>query len=62
MHQIMEWNEDVSDAVKAELAENIRTFDEDKYKTGVEIFLKGKGCVEDGHATERVCDLIESKL
>ena len=47
---------------EAELAENIRTFDEAKYREGVEAFLKGKGCVEDGHATERVCDLIESRL
>ena len=47
---------------EAELAENIRTFDEDTYKAGVEAFLKGKGCVEDGRATERVCDLIESRL
>ena len=47
---------------EAELAENIREFDEAKYREGVEAFLKGKGCVEDGHATERVCDLIESRL
>ena len=47
---------------EAELAENIRAFDEAKYREGVEAFLKGKGCVEDGHATERVCDLIESRL
>ena len=40
----------------------LRAFDEAKYREGVEAFLKGKGCVEDGHATERVCDLIESRL
>ena len=47
---------------EAELAENIKAFDEDKYRAGVEAFLKGKGCVEDGHATERVCDLIEKAI
>ena len=47
---------------EAGLAENIASFDEAKYRAGVDAFLKGKGCVEDGHATERVCDLIESLL
>ena len=47
---------------EAELAENIKAFDEDKYRAGVELFLEGKGCVEDGHATERVCDLIEKTM
>ena len=47
---------------EAGLAENIAAFDEAKYLEGVEAFLKGKGCVEDGHATERVCDLIEKTI
>ncbi len=47
---------------EAELAENIASFDEAMYRAGVEAFLRDKGCVEDGHATERVCDLIESRL
>ena len=47
---------------EAELAENIASFDDAKYREGVEAFLKGKGCVEDGHATERVCDLIEKEI
>lgn len=47
---------------EAGLAENIAAFDEAKYLEGVEAFLKGKGCVEDGHATERVCDLIEKTM
>ena len=29
------------------------------YKIKVEEFLKGKDCIEDGHASERVVDLIE---
>ena len=41
-----------------ELVMNIRTFDEKKYLNDVEEFLKGKGCVEDGHASERVVDKI----
>ena len=44
------------------LAANIAAFDEAKYREGVESFLEGKGCVEDGHATERVCDLIEKTM
>lgn len=42
-----------------ELVENILTFDEGKYQKEVEAFLQDKGCVEDGHASERVADLIE---
>ena len=42
-----------------ELIENIRNFDYEKYKQEVEIFLQEKGCMEDGHASERVVDLIE---
>lgn len=43
----------------AELAENIKNFDYDKYRNEVEKFLKEKGCMEDGHASKRVVDLIE---
>lgn len=43
----------------AELAENIKNFDYNKYRNEVEKFLKEKGCMEDGHASERVVDLIE---
>ena len=42
-----------------ELIKNIENFDYDKYKIKVEEFLKEKGCIEDGHASERVVDLIE---
>ena len=42
------------------MIKNIETFDEEVYKVRVENFLKGKGCIEDGHAAERVVDLIES--
>jgi len=42
-----------------ELVKNILNFDEEKYKKEVEQFLKDKGCIEDGHAAERVVDLIE---
>lgn len=42
-----------------ELIENIRNFDYEKYKQEVEAFLEEKGCMEDGHASERVVDLIE---
>lgn len=42
-----------------ELIKNIENFDYEKYKQKVEEFLKDKGCMEDGHASERVVDLIE---
>lgn len=41
------------------LYENIRNFDYEKYKKEVEEFLREKGCIEDGHASEKVVDLIE---
>ena len=41
-----------------ELTACVAAFDEAKYRAGVEAFLKDKGCVEDGHATERVVELI----
>ena len=47
---------------EAGLRDNIRGFDDAKYRAGVEEFLKGKGCVEDGHAAERVVELIERKM
>ena len=43
----------------AELQKNIDCFDEAAYRQGVEEFLKGKGCIEDGHASERVVELIK---
>ena len=44
---------------EAELTANVIAFDETQYRAGVEAFLKGKGCVEDGHASERTVNLIE---
>jgi len=44
------------------LVSNILGFDENKYKNDVEIFLKGKGCTEDGQACKRAVDLIEQIL
>ncbi len=38
---------------------NIRAFDLEKYQNQVEFFLKEKGCMEDGHASERVVNLLE---
>lgn len=42
------------------MVENIENFDEAAYKVRVEEFLKGKGCIEDGHAAARVVELIKS--
>lgn len=42
-----------------ELAQNIRAFDEKVYQEKVEAFLADKGCMDDGHASERICDQFE---
>lgn len=42
-----------------ELISNILEFDSDKYAVALEAFLQDKGCVEDGHASERVVELIK---
>lgn len=41
---------------------NIASFDAGNYARERDTFLKGKGCIDDGHAAERVCDLIETTL
>ena len=42
-----------------ELEQNILNFDNEKYQKEIALFLKDKGCIEDGHASERIVDLIE---
>lgn len=42
-----------------ELMNNILEFNIEKYSADLEAFLQNKGCIEDGHASERVVDLIE---
>lgn len=41
------------------LISNIKSFDNEKYKADVAAFIREKGCIEDGHASERTVDLIE---
>lgn len=41
-----------------QLKENILAFDQDAYLEKVESFLKDKGCMEDGHASERTVDKV----
>lgn len=41
------------------LAANIRKFDEEKYARDAERFLKERGCMEDGHASERIVEKIK---
>lgn len=43
-----------------ELVQNILTFKAEPYQKRVEEFLADKGCVEDGHASEKVVELIKS--
>lgn len=45
-----------------QLVENIRKFDKESYEAAVEAFLSGKGACDDGHASERCVDYIESRL
>lgn len=42
-----------------ELAANIAKFDLGKYQADVESFLADKGCMDDGHASERIADQFE---
>lgn len=41
-----------------QLIEKVLNFDESKYQSDVERFLQDKGCIEDGHASERVAEKI----
>lgn len=41
-----------------QLCECVRAFDEDLYQQRTEAFLHDKGCMEDGHASERAADKI----
>ena len=45
-----------------ELAENITAFDETKYAADVDQFLKDRGCIEDGHASERIVEKIKELM
>jgi CDP-glycerol glycerophosphotransferase len=45
-----------------EMVKNILAFDEEKYRRGVEEFLKGKNCIDDGHASERIADKVEELM
>lgn len=45
-----------------ELAENIKNFDIEQYRSGIDVFLKKNGVSEDGRASARVADLIEKTL
>ena len=38
------------------MKQNILSFEEKAYQEAVEAFLVDKGCVEDGHASERIVD------
>lgn len=46
----------------SELCENIMNFDNENYQRKIDDFLQEKGCIEDGHASERVVDLVEKIL
>ncbi len=46
----------------AQLCDNIRNFDNDVYNEKREVFLKEKGCMEDGNASERIVDMMMEYL
>ena len=41
------------------LIQNVLAFEDKEYQKQVEEFLADKGCIEDGHASERVVELIK---
>ena len=45
-----------------ELEENILNFKEQEYLRRIDLFLQEKGCVEDGHACERIVSLIKKMV
>ena len=45
-----------------ELADNIRKFDAEKYAKDKEVFLAARGCMEDGHASERIVEKINELM
>ncbi len=46
----------------AQLLEAVKVFEETAYAEKVDAYLKKLGCVEDGHAGERLVELIESEI
>ena len=44
------------------LCANVRAFDSARYAARREGFLEARGCMEDGHASERAADLVEKAL
>lgn len=44
----------------AQLIENILNFDNDRFVPACDQFLEEKGCIDDGHASERIADAIEA--
>ena len=42
-----------------ELIEEIMAFDEENFRKEVERFLNDRGCIDDGHASEKIVDLME---
>ena len=45
-----------------ELIENILNFDDDEYQKKREEFLTARGCKEDGHAAERIVELVKELM
>ncbi len=44
------------------LVENVLSFDEKKFQKGVDAFLSDRGCIEDGHAAERIVAKIKEVM
>ncbi len=45
-----------------EIREAILAYDQTEYEKKVDAFLKGKGCIDDGHAAERIVDELEKLM
>lgn len=45
-----------------DLCDRIRTFDDEKYQKDIVTFLQARGCMEDGHASERIVAKIKELL
>lgn len=46
----------------AQLIQNILNFDDETFPAKCDAFLKDKGCMDDGHASQRIADFVETIL
>jgi len=46
----------------SEVAEAVRNFDDETFHKAVDVFLKARGCMDDGQASKRIVDILKQKI